>query len=242
MSLKPLIALTHIPKCAGSSFRESLIKPNLSDNELYRPKSLKELMFHRCDFRYLIGHWPAGILNYLNPRSLARLRPQIRIVVLREPLDQLISYYYFHRQKEVGSPWSEDFHNYDIFEFYRRHPQLARQQTTFVAGMMLGYPKSPFKKLSEILPSLLLARAKRSLLTHFDYVMTTESSHLDFPELARRENLEYRAKICQHTQTRIRPRVEELSKKEVRELSKISSLDNTVYDIGRRQRDNIFGL
>ncbi len=41
MSLKPLIALTHIPKCAGSSFRESLINPNFSDDEIYRPKSLK---------------------------------------------------------------------------------------------------------------------------------------------------------------------------------------------------------
>ena len=241
MSLKPLVALTHIPKCAGSSFRESLIKPNLLDDEIYRPKSLKELMFHRYDFRYLVGHWPAGILNYLNPRSLARLRPQIRIVVLREPLDQLISYYYFHRQKEVGSPWREDFHNYDRFEFYRRHPQLARQQTTFVAGMMLGYPKSPFKRLSEMFPSFLLARAKKSLLTHFDYVITTESSHSDFPELARRESMKYQAKICQQTQTRIRPKVEEFSKKEIRELQRLSSLDRAVYDLGRRLRDNIFG-
>jgi hypothetical protein len=241
MSLKPLIALTHIPKCAGSSFRESLINPNFSDDEIYRPKSLKEFVFNRSDFRYLVGHWPAGILNYLNPRSLARRRPQIRIVVLREPLDQLISYYYFHRQKEVGSPWSEDFHKYDIIEFYRRHSQLARQQTAFIAGMMLGYPKSPFKGLSEILPSFLLARAKKSLLTHFDYVTTTESSHLDFPELARRECMEYRARICRETQTRKRPKVEELSKKEIRDLRKLSFLDSTVYDLGRRQRDKIFG-
>lgn len=238
---RPLIALTHIPKCAGSSFRESLIEPNIAPAEIYRPKSLKKLMVCRQDFRYLVGHWPAGVLNYLNPICPARKRPQLRVVILREPLEQLVSYFYFHRQLGASSPYGDRVKDCSIVEFYQENPQLACQQVYFVAGMLLGYPKSPGVALARFTPRVLLWRAKSALSAYFQYVTTAESSEADFPDFASRENLSYVPRRCEVTVTRERPKMDEIETSDLKRLRELSRLDQAVYDAGRRRRDEIFG-
>ena len=86
----------HIPKTAGSSFRQVLKRPYKKNtvHEIYGQYMLsvnefKELSeSEKLRIRLLIGHMPFGLDEFLP-------QPSTYITILREPLDRIVSHYYY---------------------------------------------------------------------------------------------------------------------------------------------------
>ena len=106
---KNLIIFTHIPKCAGTSFRYSIIEPNIPQEMMYRPAGgICKLIRHKNDFQYMIGHLPFNADKFIHPCNPCRKRIKIYITFLREPIDQMISFYYYQLQLGKYSAYIND--------------------------------------------------------------------------------------------------------------------------------------
>ncbi len=86
------ILFIHIPKSAGSSFRETLIKPNNLSYKNYR--GIRKLIFDYKKINAIGGHMPYGVHLFF--------REYQYITFLRDPVQRAISHYFFMKQKPIG--------------------------------------------------------------------------------------------------------------------------------------------
>ena len=57
-SSEVLLLLTHIPKTCGTSFRYSLVYPNIPRELVYKPKNgWRSLLTTKKDFQFIVGHF-----------------------------------------------------------------------------------------------------------------------------------------------------------------------------------------
>jgi hypothetical protein len=84
------ILFIHIPKTAGSSFREQMLVSNFGEN-YYRYKGWKDLLKTNRDMSIIGGHMPYG--------THLLFKDYEYITFVREPIDRAISHYYFMVQQ-----------------------------------------------------------------------------------------------------------------------------------------------
>lgn len=140
-SINSLIILTHIPKTAGSSFRKSIIKANVPEEKIYRYGGLKNFTIDMLAKNYsvVVGHVPYGIHCFTTKKVKY-------ITFLREPVDRLISYYYFLRSSNAGlygNPQLLDYANSVSLKEFAINRNLHNIQTRFTAGL-LSHKLYPF--------------------------------------------------------------------------------------------------
>jgi hypothetical protein len=161
---------THIPKTAGTSFKKSLVLPNIAREKILDFKGVRALIRdRRKTFDFLDGHYPYGVHRFVPCPT-----PAIYATILREPLDRAISHYYFIKQcdtEDYRHPDLEDATRWDISTFYEQ-PKYQNLQTKFIAGLAA-------MKIAELFPqampeSLLLAQAKYNLSKKYHLVGLTE--------------------------------------------------------------------
>jgi hypothetical protein len=220
-----LLLLTHIPKCAGTSFRHSVVHPNVDEELVYHPSGgWRELIRSDRDFRYLVGHFEVDIERLI--RGPAKKRPKVFVTFLRNPVDQMISYYAFKRQlrekERIRRPRPAE-----IIRFYSANPGACNMQTRFCSGFW-------FSRLALRLPRLRpgqleLRKAKANLMKKFHFVGRFETLDEDMQRLCELLDFTYVHVHAAETQTRSRPGVNELTPHEVEELEAINHLDVGLY-------------
>ena len=226
----PLLLLTHIPKCAGSSFRECVIEPNLLESEILRVKGgIHTLRKHQDDFRYLVGHWPFGIENFFARSNPVRERPIKRVVILRDPIDQIISFYYYHKQLGIGSPLSQMINMLDLVDFYKSSLRHCNMQTQFLAGVFYHAQRSPLKLLNRFAPNFVYRKAVGNLEKYYDFVILQSRSSEGFKRFAHELGLQLKPTVCEETVTRKRPSVLSLSDLDRASLAELSMYDSMLY-------------
>ena len=222
------LLLTHIPKCAGTSFRNALVVPNIPSSMIFSPESgLSRIMRHKQDFQYLVGHFPVGVEQFYSLRSPARKRHKILVTFLRDPLDQMISYYWFQIQLENCRPnkFAND-HN-AIVEYYKNTPRARNLQTQLCSGIII----------ERILPRIgimggcafQLKRAKRNLINRFHFVGQFENADGDMKLLAEYLGIKYVPTHSEITRTKRRPSVSEIDPEIAKALLEINYLDRELY-------------
>jgi hypothetical protein len=163
------VVFLHIPKTAGTTLHRIIERH-------YRPEQLYSVGFRedesvdalaklsekrRAQIRLLRGHFGFGVHKYLPG-------PSTYMTILRDPVDRLISYYYFIRRTP-----SHHLYNYvtsgDLYSFVecRRHIMTDNAQTRFLSGVWFG----PFygDRVGEVTPEM-LETAKANLREHFAVV------------------------------------------------------------------------
>lgn len=167
----PVVLFLHIPKAGGSTLGEYVYNqccvPNASDDnplnagvayleygfikdpELTIPEHVVSLLGRR-DLRAVIGHFWFGLHEHLT-------QPFRYITLLRDPVERVVSLYYFTKMQETMS----------LEEFARNPPfrEVDNDQTRRIAGV-----NPPVGECTRETLDL----ARENLRRHFDVVGTTE--------------------------------------------------------------------
>ncbi|MGG6242670.1 sulfotransferase family 2 domain-containing protein [Nodosilinea sp. AN01ver1] len=223
-----IILFTHIPKTGGTSIKKSLIVSQ--DIERYRFTGFASIFLKDIgNISFLEGHYPYGVHHFL--RNSNR---KYYFVILREPLDRAVSYYYFVRQCDTlhyRHPNLEDVKRYSIGEFYK-HEKYKNIQTKFIAGF-------PCNKISKILPrkiaaGTILKHAKKNLEFHYNFFGFLEN--IDFCQeiLSKDLNLSnFKVKDLSKV-TQNRPKLDDLDQKSRDVILEANLLDLELYNHAKK--------
>lgn len=223
-----IIFFTHIPKTGGTSIKKSLIASQ--DIEKYNFTGFASIFLKDLGhISFLEGHYPYGVHHFL--RNINR---KYYFVILREPLDQAISYYYFVRQCDAlhyRHPNLEDVKRYSIGEFYE-HEKYKNIQTKFIAGF-------PCNKVSKILPRKIAARtilkyAKKNLEFNYNFFGFLENIEFCQAMLSKELNLSnFKVKDLSKV-TQDRPKLDDLDQKSKSAILEANSLDFELYNYAKK--------
>ena len=204
------IIFMHIPKTAGGTLR-TIIEKNYPKDQIIRTYTNEQVNIFKTlpeneknKLKFIIGHNYFGLHQFLNG-------PYSYITMLRDPVDRVISLYYFVL-REKGTPMYEKYYNRGIEYFLEKEPQTINWQTRFAAGGTLD-----------------LNMAKDHLKNHFSVVGISERFEESLSILERVCNM----KSLNYKNINVtpnRPKKEELSPEIIQRIEKNVNLDIELYD------------
>lgn len=166
------VIFLHIPKAGGMTLNR-ILEQRYPREQIYslerekprqaieRFKALPES--ERARYRLLKGHVLYGLHE-------AVPRPSMYITILRDPVERVISQYYYARSRPDHYLYSRlNQKGMTLYEYVARNvtPEISNQQTGMLAGQGVAERHTPLTGES-------LARAKHNLKTHFRVVGLTE--------------------------------------------------------------------
>lgn len=222
-----MIMLTHVPKCAGTSLREAIMAATgIPASRQYRPGGgIKTVMMeHPDDFQCLIGHFPWGVHQAFRPWSKAARRRKIHIATLREPIDQMLSFYYFQKQLGNRSAYQHYVAKTDnIVDFYLIAGKCSNLQSRMYAGLV--YSRLWDRSIQLFGEEAMLHRAYSNLVTHYHYWVHHSYLEASLNRLSTGLGVDVSMERVPLTVTKIRAKTEELPESTLNKLRAINSLD-----------------
>ena len=215
------IIFLHVPKTAGTTLNR-LIEWEYDLFEMY---SVDPVFFK----------WSAAHLRKLSKERLRRIRvfkghmlfglheaipqPATYITVLRDPIERVLSAFYFMRSYKLHPLyWKFKRENWTLEDFVRRSPR-TNVQCKIIAGAVYEDPCTP-----EI-----FEQAKHNLRQHFSVVGLSER----FEESLALMKLRFGWKLRSYTNfnvTRPRPKKRDLAQSTLELITEKNSFDITLYD------------
>ncbi|RCW46448.1 sulfotransferase family 2 domain-containing protein [Paenibacillus prosopidis] len=227
---KMLIHL-HIAKTGGESLnhvinnnysKELTYNVYLTEDRIINDK-LKEISLTKPQPQCVQGHFPFGIHEYFN-------QPFMYVTLLRNPIDRLISEYYFIHSFS-WPPWldkNNSMHhqllNFSLEE-YIKYPANRNKQTRLISG------NSHSEKMK------LLENAKQNIQKYFVVAGITEmfaESFFLMKEKLGWRNIDYRKTNV----TKIRPRIHELSSGIIKLIEDNNEIDIKFYNFVKEKLMN----
>ncbi|WP_420645717.1 sulfotransferase family 2 domain-containing protein [Candidatus Leptofilum sp.] len=216
----------HIHKTAGTTLH-AILRRQYDEAEVYNIDAkghdyhhfIKLSQSEYAKIRLLKGHMNYRLHSFLP-------QPATYFTFLREPIERVISYYYFirrtprHLHHQAANALS-------LYEFASQQidPLMANGQTRQLAG---GYPKYDFGDEADAL----LNKAKQHLQAHFAVVGLTERFDESLMMLQQAFNWHHVWYQRQNVGSN-RPKQEELSSKTIAYLKKLNQTDEALYAYGR---------
>jgi Galactose-3-O-sulfotransferase len=220
---QPLVVFQHLPKTAGSTLRGIIHRQYGSSRilPLYASSFGEELAAippSQMDrLRAVMGHFYFGAHTFLS-------KPCTYITVLRDPVDRVISCYYFARRSPLD-PLYDSVRRMSLKEF--AETWVDNDQTRILAGKY-GAPSSETCSYDE-----LLNIAKENLAKYFAVVGITEE--FDRSLILMKRILGWRNPFyMRRNVTRGRPRKGEISQETLYAIQANNELDLELYRYGKK--------
>lgn len=240
-----MILVTHVPKCVGTSLGDCLIKGlNLNrERDVYKVNSNYRGMWnviksHPDQFVFLKGHYPYGVHWFFRPATMARRAPKIFIATLRDPIDQMISFYYYHRMIKNQSPYKNGICKQSLVDFFQLNPQACNMQTYMYAGL-------PFSKLSmnnRIWNRSLVNIAIYNLKFNYHYIVHHSFLNASINNLSKGLGIDLKLEHNQLTVVKNRPKVDEIPLEERASLQRLSTMDVELHNRLKQWFESVLGL
>jgi hypothetical protein len=128
------IFFAHIPKTAGTSVHKEVFVPNISPEKRRSPRGARDAIWNRKPFQYMRGHMPYGF-----HRFFPEVKSPLYFVILRDPIERAISYYYniLYPRGSKNVPDHPEFEvarTHELVEFYQL-PRFQNLQTRMMSGI-----------------------------------------------------------------------------------------------------------
>jgi hypothetical protein len=209
----------HMPKTGGTTLKKIIYK-NYDRNKVFdvyvdRPKLPATLAnLTKKQVQCIQGHFPFGVHKHFNKKAAY-------ITMLREPIDRIISEYYFIK----NIPWHNLHSKVKNMSLVQYQNSLAKSnlQTRYILG-------GPFERE---LTNKDLEKAKKILVTHFSMVGITElfdESTFLMKETLGWQNISYeKANV-----TKKRLSKKQISPKVIQQIAANNKLDLQLYAFGKK--------
>ena len=229
------VVFLHVPKTGGKTlkhimhgqYRTGLVDIR-GDNPVVALEEFTRLPEHaRAEVRCLMGHVPFGVHVHLP-------RPTRYITILRDPVDRVVSHYYYLRNRLRGgadisrSPWLREAAELDLKTYAERggSADLRNGQTKMIAGVAFGWGRDTGDD-----PPGLLETAKENLRAHIAVVGLTE--RFDESLMLYRSRLGWRIPVYTRQKvTRGKPRRDEIPQATLDAIAAHNQLDQELYRYG----------
>lgn len=221
-----LFLFVHVPKCAGSSVRLSVIDPSIQQSRISRWPGSARLLFCSADMQYLVGHFPYGVHRLLRPLSPVRRRDPVYFSVGRDPVEQMVSLYRYYVR--LGMVDESSNSGGGTVDFVRRYG-FGNMQCHAHAGLSWWHPRSPLRAIGSRLPKVLLLRAKKNILKRYCYFLLQSCLDEQLPVLAADLGLQYRKQDEASTRTDRESFMASLESHEKLELEGLASADISFF-------------
>ena len=251
------LAFLHIPKCAGTSIHEVLVK-YFNESEIC-PERLRDLdckprgLF--VQYRFFSGHFTAASLDKISDNKFS-------FTVLRNPNDRIVSLYYFWRRHSDEIIETEDLVGGRVArsvsglkEFLSLDAPVPRnhirnEMTRALAGNIYTEKYDRYYEINNgkrvPIEKFEIVRRAVQTLNSFDFILLVDNIEQDFKKLCEILGIEQAPDLPRtNTRDEVRQNLEpveeeELDEEHMRLLNSHTDLDRIIYSIARVRRTDLY--
>jgi len=220
------ILFDHLPKCGGSSLNKFLVS-QYPDRRVFilngedPSGSVREFLglaqWKRHYFDLVMGHRANELLDYVHPESLV-------ITVFRDPIDRIISYYYYAR-REKRHYLHQQLNDLDMSLDEFAMSDITDENRNYYTCHFLGIDAVEAEKN----PDASVARALELVSNRYDIIGFLDAMPQFMEDVCKQAGLKGDGGLQKLNETKDRPPKNDISESTIKRIEEMNLLDVKLY-------------